>query len=98
MALEAISTDPNVDAVLVIAMMVPTMPLWSALDVLQKYAEAGVKKPTVVCGFRDDEGMKQLSHLETKGLAVYSSVTSAIKALAAACARYQYLNRKEDQS
>lgn len=95
-ALESISTDPNVDAVLVIAMMTPTIPAWNALEVFQEYVESGVKKPTVVCGFRDEEGEKQLLHLETRGLPVYSSVTSAVKALAAAYGRYQYLNKNED--
>jgi len=92
-ALEAISNDPNIDAVLFIGMLTAKIPAWSALDVLQEYAEKGVKKPTVVCGFRDDEGARCLPFLETKGVATYSSVNEAARAIAALCTRYQYLNK-----
>lgn len=93
-ALEAISSDPNIDAVLLIGMMTATIPEWSALEVLHEYADKGVEKPTVVCGFKDDEGARRLASLETKGVPAYSSVSDAARAIAASYARYQYLIKR----
>ena len=90
-ALEAISNDPNIDVVLFIGMLTAKIPAWSALEVLHEYVDKGIKKPTVVCGFRDDEGARYLSHLETKGVAIYSSINEAAKAIAALCNRYEFL-------
>lgn len=91
MALEAFSDDPNVDSIVVIGILTSIISEMSALNALQKYAESGIKKPTVVCGFRDEGALKQLADLETKGLPVYSSVRSAVKSLAAAYSRHQFL-------
>jgi len=91
MALEAFSDDPNVDSIVVIGILTSILSEMSALNALQEYAESGIKKPTVVCGFRDEGALKQLAALETKGLPVYSSVRNAVKSLAAAYSRHQFL-------
>ena len=91
MALETFSDDPNVDSIVVIGILTSVISEMSALNALQDYAENGIKKPTVVCGFRDEGALKQLASLETKGLPVYSSIRSAVKSLAAAYSRHQFL-------
>lgn len=91
-ALESLSTDPNLDAILIVAMTVSTAPEFNPVDVLREYAEKGIRKPTVVCGLRDEEGLKQLVSLESRGLLTYSSIRRAAKALAASYHRYRYLN------
>ena len=91
--LEAFSEDPNVDAILVMAMTVSTQPELSAYNVLREYAEKGLKKPTVVTGLRDEEGLKELSSLELKGIVTFPTVERAVKALAAAYFRHQFLSR-----
>ena len=91
--LESLSTDPNVDAIVIVAMTVSAAPGFNIIEVLQNYAEKGIKKPTVICGLRDEEGLKQLATLESKGLITYPSIRRAVRALAAAYSRYQYLNK-----
>jgi acyl-CoA synthetase (NDP forming) len=91
--LEAFSEDPNVDAVLVMAMTISTQPEFSNYNVLREYAEKGPKKPTVVTGLGDYEGSKELSSLELKGLVTYPTVRRAVKALAVAYSRHRFLSR-----
>ncbi|MDY6843594.1 MAG: hypothetical protein SVW57_05830, partial [Thermodesulfobacteriota bacterium] len=93
MVLEAFLDDPNVDAILVMAMTVSTQPEFSAFDVLREFAESDLRKPIVVTGLRDAEGLKELATLEMKGIVAFSTVRRAVKALAVAYSRHRFLNQ-----
>ena len=92
-ALEVFAEDQNVNAILVMAMTISAQQELSTFTVLREYAERGVRKPTVVTGLRDDEGLKQLRSLELKGLVTFPTVRRSVRALAKARARHNFLNQ-----
>jgi acyl-CoA synthetase (NDP forming) len=90
-ALTAFSLDPNIDAVILIALTTSIMAAMNAVDVFYEYAEQGPPKPTVMCGLLDDEWLKKTTSLELKGIPTYPTIERAVKALAAAYSRHRFL-------
>ena len=91
-ALEAFSSDPHVDAIILITITASTQPWVNAVEVYHKYAESGPPKPTVLSGIIDDEWLKQLTSLDLKGIPTFPTVERALRALAVACSRQEFLN------
>ncbi|MDY6911112.1 MAG: CoA-binding protein [Chloroflexota bacterium] len=96
-ALEALSSDPNVDAVLAIVMMGELVIEFDALDVLLEYANNTSRKPTVVCPLRFD-GFDRAHQLDLHGFATFPTVRRAVKALAVTHARHEYLCSIQDDA
>ncbi len=92
--LEALFTDPNVDAIMIIQCMAGTfLEQFNIFNILKECIREGPKKPIVMSGLMDDEGLKQSSRLDLAGIITFSSIRRSIKALAAAYSRYRYLNQ-----
>lgn len=91
--LEAFCNDSNVDAIIIIARMTAPYKTFNIFDILREYTIRGLKKPIVMTGLMDDEGLKQSFNLDLEGIITFSSPTRSIKALAAGYSRYKYLNR-----
>lgn len=89
--LEALFADPNVDAIMIIALMTAQHEQFSIYEVLREYARQGARKPIVISGVRDDEGLRQWSSLDPSGIITFSSIRRSMMALAAAYSRYHYL-------
>lgn len=94
--LEALFSDPNVDAILIIAVMTELNEPFNIFDVLMKHIRQGLKKPIVVSGVKDEKGSWQWSTLDKEGVATYSCIRRAIKSLAAAYSRHSYLNLRSN--
>jgi acyl-CoA synthetase (NDP forming) len=88
--LEALVTDPNVDSILIIAMMTALTESFDVFDVLTRHIERGLRKPIVISGVRDEKGLKQWSTLDREGVTTYSSIQRAIKSLSVVHSRYRY--------
>ena len=91
-ALDAFSSDPNIDAIILSTFTASGQPWMNAFDVFRKYAERGPVKPAVICGIIDEEWFKRLSSLESIGIVTFPTIERAVKAIAAAYSRYRFLN------
>ncbi len=91
--LEALFADPNVDAIMIIALMTSFHESFSIFDVLMKHVRSGLKKPIVISGVRDEKGSNQWSILDREGVTTYSSIHRAVKCLGVAYFRYHFLTR-----
>ena len=92
-ALEALSTDPNVDAIVVITLMSDILYEFDIFDVLIEHSNNVPQKPTVVVPLRFNDGFERTTRLDLNGLPVLPTVRRGVKALATAYARYQYLHK-----
>jgi acetyltransferase len=94
-AIEALFADPNVDAIIIIALMTALHESFDIFDILMARIKQGLKKPIVISGVRDEKGSLHWSALSKEGITAHSSIRRAIKSLAIAYSRYRYLNMKE---
>jgi len=89
-AWQALDSAPELDAVFLIAHMISFIPEFSALDILLRTAEAGVKKPTVLWAVVDDDNRGYLHRLSRHGIVAFPTLGRAAKALAVA---YEFRDR-----
>ncbi|MDH5695367.1 MAG: CoA-binding protein [Dehalococcoidia bacterium] len=98
LTIEALFADPNVDAIMIIALMTVLHEPFDIFDILMARIKQGLRKPIVISGVRDEQGSKRWSILEANGITTYSSIQRAMKSLAIAYSRYRYLNTKDKAS
>lgn len=96
--IEALLADPNVDAIMVIALMGALNEPFDVFDVLKDCIRQGFRKPVVVSGVKDEKGSRECAVLQKEGITSYSSIRRAMKSLAIAHSRYCYLNMKDSDS
>lgn len=98
LTIEALFADPNVDAIMIIALMTALHEPFDIFDILMARIKQGLKKPIVISGVRDEKGSRHWSALQKGGVTAYSSIRRAIKSLAIAYSRYCYLKAKDHAS
>ena len=91
-ALEALSVDQNVDAIVVITVIGNLLHEFDILDILVEHTGTASRKPTVICPLRFDDGFERAAGLDLRGFTVFPTVRRAVKALAVAHARYEHLS------
>ncbi|MEE9202401.1 MAG: hypothetical protein V3U31_04325, partial [Dehalococcoidia bacterium] len=79
-ALNALSADPGVDALMVLTHLVPDSP-FDTLDVLREFCAGGITKPTSVWAMGSPERLEKLSLLSSQGLISFPTIARAVRAL-----------------
>ena len=91
-ALDAFSSDPNIDAIILCTFTASGQTWMNAFEIFQEYAEKGPAKPAVICGIIDEEWLKRLSSLESKGIITFPTIERTVKAISVAYSRYRFLD------
>ena len=84
-ALNALSDDPGVDALMLVTHAFPDSP-FDTTDILRDYCAAGVPKPTSVWALGSTERLQDLSKLSAQGLPYFPTIARAVRALEVSCA------------
>lgn len=89
-ALDAISADPGVDAVMLVTHAFPDSP-FDTLDVLREFCSRSIPKPTSVWAIGNPARLEDLNQLSAQGLPSFPTIARAVRALAVS---YLYHSRR----
>ncbi len=94
--LEALQSDPNVDAILVYALFQTPLISEKLVDIITKWHRNG-SKPIVVGSIGSDFAMKMAAKFEENKVPVYMSIERAVKAIKVLRIRGKYIERWENE-